>query len=120
MVAGEPFYRDLFRFSGRRCRGSFINLTLVVIFSAILVATVGSFFAPIGIILIWLYVVPVSVIYNIAGAQRCRDFGWSGWAVLLNYVPVLGVAFWLVLLFYPGTHGPNRYGPDPRDAYSSA
>jgi uncharacterized membrane protein YhaH (DUF805 family) len=45
--------------------------------------------------------------------QRCRDFGWSGWAVLIMLVPVVGILFYLALFFIPGTHGPNRYGPDP-------
>lgn len=117
-MAGEPFYRDLFRFSGRRRRGSYFNLLLL----ALLLSLPFTFIAfalntiqhdRLADMLIWLYAIPAAIVMNIAGAQRCRDIGWSGWIVLLTYIPVIGLAVWLVLLFYPGTRGPNRYGPDP-------
>ena len=46
-------------------------------------------------------------------AQRCRDFGWTGWAALLCLLPYGGMAFTFALAFIPGTDGPNRYGPAP-------
>ncbi len=46
-------------------------------------------------------------------AQRCRDFGWTGWAALVILAPIVGWVFALALFFIPGTRGPNRYGPDP-------
>lgn len=47
------------------------------------------------------------------GVQRLHDIGWSGWLWLLNFVPIIGSVFALVMLFMPGTDGPNRYGPPP-------
>ncbi|WP_342243985.1 DUF805 domain-containing protein [Pseudomonas sp. OTU5201] len=47
------------------------------------------------------------------GVQRLHDIGWSGWLWLLNFVPVVGSVFALLMLFVPGTDGPNRYGPPP-------
>ena len=47
------------------------------------------------------------------GVQRLHDIGWSGWLWLLNFVPVVGSVFALLMLFMPGTAGPNRYGPPP-------
>jgi uncharacterized membrane protein YhaH (DUF805 family) len=124
MVAGEPFYRDLFRFSGRRRRGSYFNLLLLALFLSLPFTFIAFALNTIqhgwlADMLIWLYAVPAAIVMNIAGAQRCRDIGWNGWIVLLTYIPVIGLAFWLVLIFYPGTRGPNRYGPDPREAYPS-
>ncbi|WP_300302223.1 DUF805 domain-containing protein [Ferrovibrio sp.] len=46
-------------------------------------------------------------------AQRCHDTDRSGWKALFILVPILGLAFWIALFFFPGTPGPNRYGPDP-------
>jgi uncharacterized membrane protein YhaH (DUF805 family) len=47
-------------------------------------------------------------------AKRAHDFGWSGWWVLLHFVPVVGsLAMILILGIVPGTRGPNRFGPDP-------
>ncbi|MFN4165424.1 MAG: DUF805 domain-containing protein [Ferrovibrio sp.] len=124
-MAGEPFYRDLFRFSGRRRRGSYFNLLLLALFLSLPFTFIAFALNTIqhgwlADMLIWLYAVPAAIVMNIAGAQRCRDIGWNGWIVLLTYIPVIGLAFWLVLLFYPGTRGPNRYGPDPRKAHPSA
>ncbi|GLZ89327.1 hypothetical protein Pres01_53780 [Metapseudomonas resinovorans] len=47
------------------------------------------------------------------GVQRIHDIGWSGWLWLLNFVPIVGSVFALLMLFMPGTDGPNRYGPPP-------
>ncbi|MFN4276552.1 MAG: DUF805 domain-containing protein [Ferrovibrio sp.] len=117
-MVGEPFYRDLFRFSGRRRRGSYFNLVLVALFLSLPFTFIAFALNTIQHdrlvdMLIWLYAIPAAIAMNIAGAQRCRDIDWSGWIVLLTYIPVIGLAVWLVLIFYPGTRGPNRYGPDP-------
>lgn len=53
-------------------------------------------------------------------SQRCHDIGWIGWCAFLIFVPLLNTIFWLALFFIPGTRGPNRYGPDPREAHPSA
>ena len=117
-VAGEPFYRDLFRFSGRRRRGSYFNLMF----------SVGVLYFPINVLFdhsahllsvqigLTLLAIPIGLVSVAVIAQRCRDVGWSGWAALFVMLPVIGVAIFLVLLFYPGTRGPNRYGPDPLEA----
>src|SRR3546814_127650 len=119
MVAGEPFYNDLFRFSGRRRRGSYFNFLVTALFLTMVQAAVAVPLALAGFVMaahvvIWIFATCCGIVNAIVAAQRCRDFGWSGWAVLLFYVPLVGTAFWLVLLFYPGTRGPNRYGADPR------
>lgn len=42
---------------------------------------------------------------------------------MLSIIPIVGflasIAF-LVLMFLPGTPGPNRFGPDPKDPASSS
>lgn len=54
------------------------------------------------------------VVFSVCiGVQRLHDMGWSGWLWLLNFVPVVGSVFALLMLFMPGTDGPNRYGPPP-------
>ena len=60
----------------------------------------------VNLVLIW----PLLVI----SAKRIHDFGHSGWWVLLHFVPVVGsLAVIAVLGSVPGTHGANRFGPDP-------
>ncbi|MCA2217948.1 DUF805 domain-containing protein [Jidongwangia harbinensis] len=48
-------------------------------------------------------------------ARRLHDTGQSGWLQLIVFIPFGGIAL-LVLLLLPGERGPNRHGPDPRDA----
>lgn len=43
--------------------------------------------------------------------QRLHDMGYSGWLVLLSFVPFIGWLIWLVLLVWPGSKGSNEYGP---------
>ena len=54
--------------------------------------------------------------------RRLHDRDMSGWwylgIVVASMIPLIGViasiAF-IVLMLLPGTPGPNRYGPDPKD-----
>ncbi|KQN37785.1 hypothetical protein ASG37_12330 [Sphingomonas sp. Leaf407] len=56
--------------------------------------------------------------------RRLHDRDMSGWWLLLFYVlslvPLVGFFVWvaqIVLMILPGTPGPNRFGPDPKDPY---
>ena len=54
-------------------------------------------------------------------AKRQHDFNFSAWWALIHFIPAVGS---LILLLadgaMPGTHGPNRFGPDPREALARA
>jgi len=117
----KPVFSNLFTFSGRRNRKSYFLLT------HFLLLTIGAFayllfladkdasqvfVMPLAIALqVWLLI--CIALGWIAMAQRCRDFGWTGWAALLVFVPIVGWLFALALWFIPGTPKENRYGPDP-------
>ena len=59
-----------------------------------------------GALLIW----PLLAI----SVKRIHDFNWSGWWVLLHFLPGAGsLALVAVLGCAPGTHGPNRFGSAP-------
>jgi uncharacterized membrane protein YhaH (DUF805 family) len=45
-----------------------------------------------------------------AVVARFHDIGWSGWAVLLMFVPLVDVVVLLLLLVVPGQTRPNLYG----------
>ena len=49
-------------------------------------------------------------------ARRLHDQDQSGWLVLLCVVPWLGWLILLALMCVEGTGGPNRFGPNPRQA----
>ena len=54
-------------------------------------------------------------------AKRQHDFDFSAWWALIHFVPAVGsLLLLLVDGSLPGTRGPNRFGPDPREALARA
>lgn len=48
------------------------------------------------------------------GIKRFHDRNKSGWWLLIQFVPLIGVIWYFVEAFcLPGTVGDNRFGPDP-------
>ena len=66
-----------------------------------------------GAILGVLALVAMAVVSVQIGVQRLHDIGWSGWLWLVNFVPVVGSVFAILMLVVPGTQGANRYGAPP-------
>lgn len=44
------------------------------------------------------------------GIKRLHDIDWSGWLLLLQLVPIANIVIALLLMFMPGTKGPNQHG----------
>jgi uncharacterized membrane protein YhaH (DUF805 family) len=116
----KPVFEDLFAFSGRRNRMSYFLLYLGWMAIAFLGVVLSVLLTPKGrnssaiVFLIgMLFIIPAGLSNLAASTQRCRDIGWKGWAILITAIPLVGTIFALVLLFMPGTVGPNQYGPDP-------
>lgn len=49
--------------------------------------------------------------------RRLHDTGHSGGCWFLIFIPLVGAIILLVWLCTEGTHGPNKYGPDPKGYY---
>jgi uncharacterized membrane protein YhaH (DUF805 family) len=114
----KPVMEDLFSFSGRRNRKSYILASLAFLAIASVIwafAFVVSYSTNsiAGMIIAGLLTIPAAIIGWALGSQRCRDFGWTGWAVLITLIPYVGWIFAIAIMFIPGTQGPNRYGADP-------
>lgn len=118
----KPAFEDVFEYkTGRRNRKSFL------IFMAIQIAVSFVFFAMIvavtpnlpefgkGILGVIVLVFSLGLLMSqfCVMAQRCRDIGYSGLWVMLNFVPFIAMVFQLVLLIMPGQKGQNRFGEDP-------
>lgn len=72
----------------------------------------------VGLLLIWGI---GSVIPSIAvQVRRFHDQDKSGWFCLLAFIPYIGGLIIIVFMCIEGTRGPNRFGPDPRNAAASA
>ncbi|WP_129307595.1 DUF805 domain-containing protein [Streptomyces sp. L2] len=48
--------------------------------------------------------------------RRLHDTGRSGWWILLGIVPLVGPIVLLVFSATEGEAGPNKYGPNPKEA----
>jgi uncharacterized membrane protein YhaH (DUF805 family) len=118
----KPVFQDVFKFSGRRNRQSYILALLTQIGAlivlgivAVIAAAMLTSVAPLG----WLLLLAtlagfVTVAWTgwATGSQRIRDFGHSGVWILLVLVPYVGWLVSLAIMFIPGTDGDNRYGAD--------
>jgi len=82
--------------------GGFIAAVAV---AALLAMTLGVF----GIFLAGLIYIAVLVFSVFMMIQRSHDMNWSGWTILLAFLPFLG----LIWLFKPGAEGANDYGLPP-------
>lgn len=52
----------------------------------------------------------------VIGIRRLHDMGKQELYLILIIIPLLNLILLGALLFWPGTVGPNKYGPDPRDS----
>lgn len=76
--------------------------------------------------LLGLYALAILVPSIAVVVRRLHDRDMSGWwylgVIVASMIPfvgfIAGIAF-LVLMFLPGTPGPNRFGPDPKDPASA-
>ncbi|MGW2661521.1 DUF805 domain-containing protein [Nocardia tengchongensis] len=47
--------------------------------------------------------------------RRLHDAEFSGWWILIAFIPLVGALTLFVLSVIDGTHGPNKFGSDPKD-----
>lgn len=113
----KPVFSDLFTFSGRRNRKSYLLFWIAyMVVVIVLGGIVGASESDVAMVVGGVIILALSISAWAVASQRCRDFGWTGWATLIILIPVIGFFFSLALLFIPGDVGQNRYGPDPLGA----
>ena len=113
----KPVFSDLFTFSGRRNRKSYVMFHLAMIGVALAILTVGTLLtvvSPVVGSIFWVVAVAFMLAMSVAGfavtAQRIRDFGYSGCWVFLYLIPYVGFAASIALYFIPSNSGENKYG----------
>jgi uncharacterized membrane protein YhaH (DUF805 family) len=60
-----------------------------------------------------LMVLAAAIVILRAEVSRFHDLGWTGWAALLAFVPIVDLVVFLFLLFVPGQKAQNPYGDPP-------
>ena len=123
-------YRRYFDFSGRSRRKEYWMFALLIFLIYIVMAflsvmsggsaemgeapTGGAASMVIGLVfLVWAV---GTLIPSLAVAvRRLHDTDRSGWWLLIGLVPLVGGLVLLYFYLIEGTHGPNRFGPDPKE-----
>ena len=113
-------FRNYVNFSGRSVRSEYWYWAL---FATIVVGVFGVIdeklypgaqmgaFSVVNIIVVLGLILPSLAL----SVRRLHDIDRTGWWVLLNLTAIGGLVtlYWALLA---GTHGPNRFGPDPMPA----
>ena len=130
-----------FEFNGRSRRKEFwsfalLNVIVYFVLFAIMAAgglplgaldnpSASAAFGPIawlGLALLALWALAIVIPSIAVAVRRLHDRDMSGWwylgVIIVSMIPFIGIFAsigFLVLMALPGTDGPNRYGPDPKD-----
>lgn len=107
-------------FTGRVGRLRYLAYSFAVYFLGVLTIAisraVGSNFPNLSILFEFVNVVVfVAIILHLFSLvkRRLNDADISGLAMFLVFVPIANLLLAFILLFWPGTSGVNRYGPQP-------
>lgn len=115
----KPVFSDLFSFSTRRNRKSYLLLTIALLVPN-LIASVIINVAPDAALVVLIVLLPLIIIGLSSAVQRLHDADKSGLWMLFMLVPIANLILTFYLLFAKGTPGQNTYGPDPTKGYGVA
>lgn len=109
----------LFSFKGRISRKPYWVFNLVVFLGAIVLGLftevsddINKITKPQLMFMLWIVWPSLAV-----QAKRWHDQDKSAFWLLINFIPFAGPIWTLIQNgFVPGTHGPNRFGPDPLES----
>ncbi len=94
-----------------------VNLLLMIVMVPIIAATAAmgggagdSTLVLLASIVIYLLTFIVSIMF---AKRRLNDLNRGGWWFLLILIPIVNLALAIYLIFFPGTDGPNNWGPAP-------
>ena len=62
----------------------------------------------------WAYALAVIIPTLAVTFRRLHDTGKSGWWLLINFVPMIGILIFIVFLLLDSQPGENRWGPSPK------
>lgn len=103
----------IFDWEGRICRRQYF---MVMFFFAVIAWVIARSSPSVGVsmsasVVLEVFKTPTYI-------KRLHDMNKSGRLIflvfILSLIPIVNIGVGLILLFSPGTHGPNEYGEDPR------
>ncbi len=123
-------YRRYFEFSGRSRRKEYwmfalFNFLVYLAFMVLMFALGGSMqyngeaaMGPlVSVVMIAMFIWAIATIIPSLAVtfRRLHDTDHSAWWILIGLVPIIGALVLLYFYLIEGTHGANRFGPDPKE-----
>ena len=108
-------------FSGRATRSEYwyfqlFNLIIAIVLNAIDVVVGDKIGVGYGMgILALLYFLATFLPSLAVIIRRLHDVGKSGWMLLIEFIPIIGIIWLLILTIMPSEPKENKYGPSPRE-----
>jgi uncharacterized membrane protein YhaH (DUF805 family) len=115
---GKTYFTDIifnhfFDFKGRASRKVFwlfnLNLYIITLALSYMLSDFGLVSIIIGIAFSLILLLPTLGL----DVRRLHDIDFSGWWVLVFFIPFVGFVILFVFACLPGTEGENKYGPAP-------
>ena len=109
-------------FSGRSRRMEYwyfvlFNILVSIVLGVIDALLFGTLDSGMGVgLLSGIYGLAILIPSLAVTVRRLHDIDRSGWWILIALVPLIGTIVLLVFALLEGTAGPNRYGPNPKEA----
>ena len=109
-------------FSGRSRRMEYwyfvlFNILVSIVLAGIDALLLGTLDSGMGVgLLSGIYGLAILIPSLAVSVRRLHDIDRSGWWILIALVPLIGTIVLLVFALLEGTAGPNRYGPNPKEA----
>jgi uncharacterized membrane protein YhaH (DUF805 family) len=95
---------------------SLFSVIIIIVLSVIDIVT-GTFNVNVGLGLLGgIYTLAVLIPSIAVSVRRLHDTDRSGWWLLINGIPLIGVIVFLVFTGQDGTPGDNQYGSNPKGA----
>ena len=107
-----------FSLKGRATRSEWLLWRLIRILVYLVIKTfedlIKSKELPPAFYLILVIISIITLWINISfDVRRLHDIDFSGWWILLNFIPFVSLSFFFILAIKKGTQGPNSFGADP-------
>lgn len=111
-------FSHIFDWKGRASRSAYwlFYLAFVVVYIFALIIDLLIFDYPglfVAMVVLASFIPYLSVL-----VRRLHDTGRSGWWFWIQFIPLIGAIWLLILMVLPSEDGPNRYGPNPEGATS--
>ena len=104
-------------FSGRARRKEYWMYALFIgIIYIVLAIIAGASKSTAGLALLGIFYLAILLPSLAVGVRRLHDTGRSGWWLLFGIVPLVGGITLLVFSCLDSEPGPNKYGPNPKEA----